>query len=307
MPAETYEIINKILFMLTEAGETINMTFLLFFCAFYSLSKILFIPLCAENLLIKKYMVEQIQSFGMTKMTVGSSCDFHMKVVLYIDKSGSDLLHIKTQTPVYKEKVKLLQSIVNRQHGFVATADLKRTDQKRDNAAGTICAVITAYKTSPVAEKQKAAELLDPQLSPYRGIRSHEYTKQTSEVKGMLTMLDMEINEAAIATLGLEEEVEALREANDAFDKAILAKGTEMNAKSIQSDISTKDLLGEINALYREIVKVVNAYAIADTNAGIRKFIANVNGLVGIYANIAGSARSGGSAPEGDGAEFPDT
>ena len=127
-------------------------------------------------------MVEQIRSFGMTKMTVGSSCDFQTKVVQFIDETGDDLLHIKTQAPVYKEKTELLQSIVNRQLGFVATADMKKADRKRDNAAGTICAVTTDYKTSPVAEKQEAAEFLDPQLSPYRGIRNHEYTKQTAEI-----------------------------------------------------------------------------------------------------------------------------
>lgn len=252
-------------------------------------------------------MVEQIRSFGMTKMTVGSSCDFHTKVAQFIDQTGSDLLHIKTQAPVYKEKTELLQSIVNRQLGFVATADMKKADRKRDNAAGTIYAVTTDYKTSPVAEKQEAAEFLDPQLSPYRGIRNHEYTKQTAEIKGMLAILALEENMDALQTLGLTEEVEALREANTAFETAFLAKGVEMNAKSQLSDIDTKTLLNETNALYQEIVKIVNAYAIVDTNAGIREFIANVNGLVGIYSGIAGSSQSGGSAPEGDGAEFPDT
>ena len=244
-------------------------------------------------------MVEQIRSFGMTKMTVGSSCDFHTKVVQFIDETGDDLLHIKTQAPVYKEKTELLQSIVNRQLGFVATADMKKADRKRDNAAGTICAVTTDYKTSP--------EFLDPQLSPYRGIRNHEYTKQTAEIKGMLAILALEENMDALQTLGLTEEVEALREANTAFETAFLAKGVEMNAKSQLSDIDTKTLLNETNALYQEIVKIVNAYAIVDTNAGVREFITKVNGLVGMYANIAGSAQTVGTAPEGDGAEFPDT
>lgn len=123
----------------------------------------------------------------------------------------------------------------------------------------------------------------------------------------MLAILALEENVAALQTLGLTEEVEALREANTAFEAAFLAKGLEMNAKSQLSDIDTKTLLNETNALYQEIVKIVNAYAIVDTNAGIREFIANVNGLVGIYSGIAGSSQSGGSAPEGDGAEFPDT
>ena len=189
----------------------------------------------------------------------------------------------------------------------IVTIYREPSTSKRDNAAGTICAVTTDYKTSPVAEKQAAAMLLDPQLSPYRGIRNHEYTKQTAEIKGMLAILALEENMDALQTLGLTEEVEALREANAAFEAAFLAKGLEMNAKSQLSDIDTKTLLNETNALYQEIVKIVNAYAIVDTNAGVREFITKVNGLVGMYANIAGSAQTVGTAPEGDGAEFPDT
>ena len=201
-------------------------------------------------------MVEQIRSFGMTKMTVGSSCDFHTKVVQFIDETGDDLLHIKTQAPVYKEKTELLQSIVNRQLGFVATADMKKADRKRDNAAGTICAVTTDYKTSPVAEKQEAAEFLDPQLSPYRGIRNHEYTKQTAEIKGMLAILALEENVAALQTLGLTEEVEALREANTAFKGAFLAKGLEMNAKNYRT-LTRKHYSTKQIALYQGVVKIV--------------------------------------------------
>ena len=52
-------------------------------------------------------------------------------------------------------------------------------------SAATISQVVNAYLTSPVSEKQAAARLLDAKMSPYRGIRNHEYTKQTAE--GLVT------------------------------------------------------------------------------------------------------------------------
>ena len=252
-------------------------------------------------------MPSQIRTFSITQLTIGACANFHTQINKFITTATPAALHIETQATGYADAIATLSSIVNRQRAFVATASLSEADKVRDNASGVISSVVNAYVTSPVATKKEAALLLKPQLSPYRGIRYHEYNKQTAEVRGMLGVLDAEDNAAAITTLGLTEEVEALREANAAFEAAFLAKGLEMNAKSQLSDIDTKTLLNETNALYQEIVKIVNAYAIVDTNAGVREFITKVNGLVGMYANIAGSAQTVGTAPEGDGAEFPDT
>ena len=132
----------------------------------------------------------------------------------------------------------------------------------------------SAYLTSPVTEKREAAMLLSPQLSAYRGIRNHEYTKQTAETRGMLAVLDDTENATAVATLGLTEEVEALREANAAFEAKFLEKTEEMSARMVQSDVKSEDAVAEANALYQDIVQTVNAYAIVQPTDEINTFIA---------------------------------
>ena len=218
-------------------------------------------------------------------MTIGSCSDFHTQVNKLITAATPAALHITAQAPGYSEASALLASIVNRQRSFIATASLADTDRTRDNAGGVISNVVGAYLTSPVAEKREAAMLLSPQLSAYKGIRNHEYTKQTAEVKGMLAVLDETENAAAVATLGLTEEVEALREANAAFEAKFLEKTEEMSARMDQRDISSKDTVAEANALYQDIVQTVNAYAIVQPSDEINTFIASVNGLVGTYSS----------------------
>ena len=210
-------------------------------------------------------------------MTIGSCSDFHTQVNKLITAATPAALHITAQAPGYSEASALLASIVNRQRSFIATASLADTDRTRDNAGGVISNVVGAYLTSPVAEKREAAMLLSPQLSAYKGIRNHEYTKQTAEVKGMLAVLDETENAAAVATLGLTEEVEALREANAAFEAKFLEKTEEMSARMDQRDISSKDTVAEANALYQDIVQTVNAYAIVQPSDEINTFIASVN------------------------------
>ena len=245
-------------------------------------------------------MATQIRSFGMSQMTIGSCSDFHSKVLDFITTATPATLHVENKTAAYTTAVGALASIVNRQRAFVATADMKETDKTRDSASGVISNVVNAFLTSPVTEKSTAAHLLFPKLSPYKGIRNHEYTKQTAEVKGMLAMLDQTENKAAITVLGLTAEVEALRTANAAFETAFLSKTTEMSSRMTQSDVKSSDLVTEANTLYADIIQTVNAYAIVQPSEVITTFIANVNGLVGIYSRIAGSKNNGGTTSGGD-------
>ena len=164
-------------------------------------------------------MPSQIRTFSITQLTIGACANFHTQINKFITTATPAALHIETQATGYADAIATLSSIVNRQRAFVATASLSEADKVRDNASGVISSVVNAYVTSPVATKKEAALLLKPQLSPYRGIRYHEYNKQTAEVRGMLGVLDAEDNAAAITTLGLTEEVEALREANNVFEE----------------------------------------------------------------------------------------
>ena len=86
--------------------------------------------------------------------------------------------------------------------------------------------------------------------------------------------------------MGLTEEVEALREANAAFEAKFLEKTEEMSARMVQSDVKSEDAVAEANALYQDIVQTVNAYAIVQPTDEINSFIASVNGLVGTYSAI---------------------
>lgn len=243
-------------------------------------------------------MANQIKTFGMSRMSIGSCCDFHTKVNACITTATPAALHVTEKATAYTAAIELLSFIVNRERAFVSTVTLAEADDTRDRGSGVIAQVVNAYLTSPVADKRAAAILLNAKMSPYRGIRKHEYTKQTAETRGMLAMLDAEAE--AVATLGLTEEVEAVREANAAFDTEFQKKTEEMSARMVQSDVKSEDAVAEANALYQDIVQTVNAYAIVQPTDEINSFIASVNGLVGTYSGIAGSSSKGGKAEGGD-------
>lgn len=236
----------------------------------------------------------------MTRMTIGSCSDFHHQVLEHITTATPAALHIESQAASYQSASDTLASIVNRQRAFISTKTLSEADDIRDHAIGTINSVVNAYATSPVEEHREAALLLQPQLSAYKGIARHEYSKQTAEVRGMLGVLDAEDNAPAVTALGLDGEVEALRTANATFEAKFLDKASEMSVRMTQNEVKSEDAIAEANALYQAIVQVVNAYAIVQPTETINTFIDRVNGLVGVYSRIAGGNASGGLSPSDD-------
>lgn len=241
-------------------------------------------------------MEVQIKGFGMSRMSIGSCNNFHKKINALIEEITPEALHIVTQAPLYKAASATLASIVNRDKAFVATLSLEEADDRRDRVAGIIGQIINAHLTSPIEEKLAAARLLDAKMSSYRRIRNHEYTKETSEIEGMLAMLDRESE--AVERLSLTEEVEYLREINTTFDQLYDEKAIEMSERMEQSDIKSADAIENANNLYLEIAQRVNAYAIVEPTDELREFIKRVNGLVGSFSQIAESSTGGTPAPD---------
>lgn len=234
--------------------------------------------------------MEQISSFNVKYMTVGACANFHATAVKYITAATPEALHLEGKFPAYQSKVSQLESIVNRQQAYVSTAKLKQADMVRDNAGGVITGCIHRLLTTPVEAKRMAAELLNPQVSIYRNIRYHEYTKQTAEVRGFLRVLDLPENQAAIATLGLTEEVEALRAANAEFEKYYDERAMEAGAHKAASNMGSKELIEDANTLYQEIVLIVNAYAVVEPSDEINEFITKMNGLIASVESLSGSS-----------------
>ena len=96
----------------------------------------------------------------------------------------------------------------------------------------------------------------------------------------MLSRLDEAENAAALATLGLTEEREVLREANQRISELVLVKVTEMGELRQKQGIKTWDALRAANQLYRDIVRVVNARAIVQPTETVNEIIGQIRGTV---------------------------
>lgn len=243
-------------------------------------------------------MATQIRSCPLSRLTIGSASDFHTNVLAAITATTPTVLHIETLEPNYKQLVEQLASVVNRQRSYVSTKKLNELDDLRDNGSGFIFNVLDANKTCLIAAKVDAANRLLAQISAYRGIRNHEYSKQSAELRGMLAVLEAAENAADVETLSIGPDIEALREVADQFEAAFKAKAAEASAYADQSDLDSKTLASDAAKAYENIVQIVNAYAIVQPTDELLGFINEVNGFVEVYAQIANGSTSGGTSPE---------
>ena len=244
-------------------------------------------------------MATRINTFAISTLTKGAHCDFHNRVNNLIAATGAADLHIEALAAQYAQALAVEQSIVNRETAFVATAAMKEADKLRDALLSTINAVINAHQWNPIEDKKAAYAYLSVAIAPYKNAREHEYTRETSEVSGLLAALTADAAAGHITTLGLAAEVEALASANAAFAIEFDKKTAEAAARAPKSDISTKDARQACDTLYTQITELVNAYALIQPSDAITQFVTQLNGIVIAFDAIAAQKSTDESTDDG--------
>lgn len=252
-------------------------------------------------------MATRINTFAITALTKGAHCDFHNRVNNLIGAIGAAELHIEALATQYAEAIATEMSIVNRETAFVATATMKEADKKRDLLLSTINAVVNAHQWNPIDAKKAAYTYLAALIAPYKGIREHEYARETSEVDGLVKALSADEASAHLAALGLTDELAALASANAAFAIEFDKKTMEAAARAPKSDISTKDARHACDTLYAQITELVNAYALIQPTDAITQFVAQLNGIVYAFDAIASQPAGKKDEEEESGETTPET
>ena len=241
-------------------------------------------------------MVKQVKTIALTSMTLALHNDFHSQVQGFIMKADPEVIHLSAQADRYLEAIRKESSIVQRQTAYVSTVRLKESDQRRDHGLSVVLNLISAHCYNLNTEKRSAALALDAVVAPYRGIRNHEYRTETREIIGLLAALSTDENKEHITTLNMADEVDALDMANSQFDTAISAKQMEEVQRSEQTSVNTLELRAEIDAIYAEMVQIVNAYAVIQSSEALEQFITDVNALITLVKRSM--ANSGSSTSE---------
>lgn len=250
--------------------------------------------------------MNQIQSIALSGRTVGGHLDFHRSVSGYIDEFTAAELHIETLAPQYQALVEQERAIVQRPTSQRYTAELAELDGRRDRAAGVVINLVKAHTTTLIEDKRVAALELKSVLDPYAGVSKQAYQKESQMIDGLLTALALPENEALVETLGLADEVQSLSDAQQAFAAMYERSREDATARMGLESVDTKELRGQVDDLYQQIVMYVNAYALTAPSEALQGFIDKVNGAIYRARQEDGQSTSGGSDIPGGGSTDTD-
>lgn len=250
--------------------------------------------------------MNQIQSIALSGRTVGGHLDYHRSVSGYIDEFTAEELHIETLAPQYQALVEQERAIVQRPTSQRYTAELAELDGRRDRAAGVVINLVKAHTTTLIEDKRVAALELKSVLDPYAGVSKQAYQKESQMIDGLLTALALPENEALVETLGLADEVQSLSDAQQAFAAMYERSREDATARMDLESVDTKELRGQVDDLYQQIVMYVNAYALTAPSEALQGFIDKVNGAIYRARQEDGQSTSGGSDIPGGGSTDTD-
>ena len=224
--------------------------------------------------------MKQILPIGLTGLPGGTHMQFHDQANSYIIEATAAALHVEAQAALYASLLKQEAAIINRPSSQRDTQLLADADTRRDNGLMVVLNLIKAHQRSIDDEKYRAAAQLASVIAPYNTAYSNSYMKETAEIKGLVASLRSAENAPLVALLGIEAEVDLLDEANTAFEEIHRLSQEDAQQRQTLEGIDTKELRGQVDACYQQIVLVVNAFAIASPSDELDAFIDSVNGLI---------------------------
>lgn len=146
-----------------------------------------------------------------------------------------------------------------RNKGFESTADVEAADKKQDNLFLYLMRGIENATLSPVEAEATAAKHLVFVVKPYANAHRLSYAQEMGAISDLVKKLQGEEQEA-VEQLGLTQAVQALADANQAFNEVYSARSGESLTRSTSETMRTirpkvdkafKKMASAINALYK--------------------------------------------------------
>ena len=239
---------------------------------------------------------------GGHRLTVAAFTNFGESVVAAFVKQGFDKLALQSIGPQLSEAVTRLSEFINRQRAYDETLEIAKADANRD-ALWKAFWYAWSYlmELDPSHPLYEAALKLRSEMTPYKGVWTHELSKETTELKGLQRDLSSSDNTFAIQVLGLSTIVNSLFAANDAVAEIISARDVERGSRAAEKGgDTTASLRKAVTTLLIESFHQVNAASRITPLPEIDAAIQEVCGIIEHYKAIAAqpAKRQGKDDPE---------
>lgn len=219
------------------------------------------------------------QRFAVTQLQVATHYAFHEEFAGKVEPLAATYAPLAELSGRYHAALAVEKRVVVRPSAMRYTYFLREADRRRDRFLGVICRVVDAQRYSPLEACSQAASRLRAGLAPFRGLARRPYGESSAGYRKLIALLQEEEWAADVATLRLELEVEALGEAQQAFEAMYSGPAVQESQERAELHaIKTPETRRRVDAVYQEIVRYIGALAIALPSAEIEAVVDWHNG-----------------------------
>lgn len=206
----------------------------------------------------------EIPEWTGSTLTGGAFSEYVGRVVAAFKSAGYENIALTSVGPALESEQTRFAEFINRQHSYDETPEIAKLDANRDALWKAFYhAWNYLMQLDPSHPLYASALKLRSEMTPYKGVWTHELTKETSELKGLMRDLDTEENARALDALGLRAIVFALNAANTQVANIIGARDAERGSR-------IADKGGETTASIRKAVVTILLDAYRQVNAAAR-------------------------------------
>jgi hypothetical protein len=183
--------------------------------------------------------------------------------------------------PQFNDLLDLEGTLVDMVRASEHTGELAGTDRRIDrDIVGLNSAIHSAlHHFNP--ETVKAAGALEVRMKGFHGeIEKKSYEEESAAVKILVKDLKTTYEEQ-VALLGLDSWVTEIAAAQDEFERIFLLRNDELAARPREK---LADVRKEINAVYRKMVTLIDAYTVLNGESSTEAFVSRLNGEI-VYFN----------------------
>lgn len=227
--------------------------------------------------------MKQINDFNKARLQLEPSFQFHSGVTARIETDTPAKLGLTNEFPIYKSALNRMGAALEAITKSIFTEKMNAADLKRDQIYQATRAIVSAglYHFEPA--KQAAAQEVNIVFDAYKKISTAAQEKETGLIVNLLQDLRSDKYKAHVATLGLDEWLVQLENANKEFNDLVEGRIDENTTKITGGSAA---LNKEVIAAYEVIVRKVNALAVVNGEADYAAFIDYINARIVYFKSI---------------------
>ena len=237
----------------------------------------------------------QIKKFSLTRLLDGAIAEFHNAFILIVLAYQLNKMSIQKVFPTYQEAVDRLNKAISKNPRLANTQKIAKADAFRDRVINRFFKLIKEMRKSPIPEENAAGTTLWNIASPYEGLTRYEINKQTALTKRLTSDLKTPEAVAAIEVLNLSRLAAQIEQYNNEVE-ALMAE--RIDKETEKTKVNTLEQRNEANALYEEVVQLINASALLKSDDSIDELVERANTLIEAYRRVISHQRAGGSGNE---------